>query len=46
MADEMKSNQKSYHKRATGVALATVKKHSKEHDLKLYGSCFWYAGIS
>lgn len=41
MADDAKSNQKSYHKKATGAALATVKKHTKEHDLKLYGSCFW-----
>jgi hypothetical protein len=32
---------KSYHTKATGPALATVKKHSKEHTLKLYGSCFW-----
>ncbi|KAL8654787.1 MAG: hypothetical protein Q9210_001279 [Variospora velana] len=40
MADDAKSNQKSYHKKATGAALATVKKHTKEHDLKLYGSCF------
>ena len=32
---------KTYHKKATGAALNTVKKHSKDHDLKLYGSCFW-----
>ncbi|KAK5009025.1 hypothetical protein LTR39_005029, partial [Cryomyces antarcticus] len=31
---------KTYHKKATGNALNTVKKHSKEHELKLYGSCF------
>ncbi|KAE9981170.1 hypothetical protein EG328_011846 [Venturia inaequalis] len=31
---------KSYHTKATGAALATVKKHSKEHSLKLYGGCF------
>ncbi|KAF2496412.1 hypothetical protein BU16DRAFT_376936 [Lophium mytilinum] len=31
---------KTYHKKATGRALATVKAHSKEEDLKLYGSCF------
>lgn len=36
------SQQKTYHKKATGLALATVKKHSKESDLKLFGSCFWY----
>ena len=32
---------KTYHKKATGNALVTVKNHSKEEDLKLYGSCFW-----
>jgi len=31
---------KSYHTKATGIALATVKKHSKDNILKLYGSCF------
>ncbi|KAF2088943.1 hypothetical protein K490DRAFT_38222 [Saccharata proteae CBS 121410] len=31
---------KSYHTKATGHALTTVKKHSKEHELKLFGSCF------
>ncbi|KAF2813531.1 uncharacterized protein BDZ99DRAFT_381251 [Mytilinidion resinicola] len=31
---------KTYHKKATGKAYATVKAHSKEEDLKLYGSCF------
>jgi len=30
----------TYHKKATGTALTTVKNHSKEEDLKLYGSCF------
>jgi len=34
------SKQKTYHKKATGTALGTVKRHSKEHDLKLFGSCF------
>ncbi|KAL9588872.1 MAG: hypothetical protein Q9203_002332 [Teloschistes exilis] len=37
---ETNPNQKAYHKKATGAALSTVKKHSKEHELKLYGSCF------
>ncbi|KAL8725940.1 MAG: hypothetical protein Q9181_006228 [Wetmoreana brouardii] len=37
---EQKKSEKTYHKKATGAALATVKKHAKEHDLKLYGSCF------
>lgn len=41
MADDGKTNQKTYHKKATGAALATAKKHSREHGLKLYGSCFW-----
>jgi len=40
MADQQSSGQKSYHKKATGVALKTVKKHTKDHELKLYGSCF------
>ncbi|MCJ1243749.1 hypothetical protein MMC30_000946 [Trapelia coarctata] len=37
---EMKKLQKTYHKKATGTALSTVKRHSKEHEFKLYGSCF------
>ena len=41
MSDNANPNQKTYHKKATGVALNTVKKHSKDHELKLYGSCFW-----
>lgn len=32
---------KEYHKVATGVALETVKKRSGEHELKLFGACFW-----
>lgn len=36
------SSKKTYHKKATGNALTTVRNHSKEEDLKLYGSCFWY----
>jgi hypothetical protein len=35
------SAQKSYHTQATGAAAETVANHSKESDLKLYGSCFW-----
>ena len=35
-------SKKTYHKKATGNALTTVKNHAKEEDLKLYGSCFWY----
>lgn len=35
------ASKKTYHKKATGNALTTVKSHSKEDDLKLYGSCFW-----
>jgi len=37
---EKQKEKKSYHTKATGAALATVKKHSKEDTLKLYGSCF------
>lgn len=37
---DKKKTQKTYHKKATGNASNTVKKHSKEEDLKLYGSCF------
>lgn len=33
---------KTYHKKATGKALETVEKHSQDHELKLFGSCFWY----
>ncbi|KZF26392.1 hypothetical protein L228DRAFT_264793 [Xylona heveae TC161] len=40
MADKKDSEQKTYHKKATGDALNTVKKRSKEHDLKLFGGCF------
>ena len=40
--EETKKEKKSYHTKATGPALATVKKRSKDHTLKLYGSCFWY----
>ncbi|EEH08085.1 conserved hypothetical protein [Histoplasma capsulatum G186AR] len=32
--------QKTYHKKASGSAAVTVKKHAKEADLKLFGSCF------
>jgi glutathione S-transferase len=33
---------KTYHKKATGNALTTVKNHAQEDELKLYGSAFWY----
>ncbi|OAL50459.1 hypothetical protein IQ07DRAFT_426807 [Pyrenochaeta sp. DS3sAY3a] len=33
-------SKKTYHKKVTGNALVTVKNHSKDDDLKLYGSCF------
>jgi hypothetical protein len=42
MSDDSKPGQKTYHKKATGAALSTIKKHSKDHDLKLFASCFWY----
>jgi hypothetical protein len=32
--------QKSYHKKTTGLAAATAKRHAKDHELKLFGSCF------
>ena len=41
MSNKSQSEQKTYHKKATGAALATVKKHAKDHELKLIGSCFW-----
>ncbi|EEQ85623.1 hypothetical protein RJZ56_005338 [Blastomyces dermatitidis] len=34
------AQQKSYHKKASGPAAVTVKKHARESDLKLFGSCF------
>ncbi|KAF2003307.1 hypothetical protein P154DRAFT_429039 [Amniculicola lignicola CBS 123094] len=34
------TTKKTYHKKATGNALVTVKNHSKDDELKLYGSCF------
>lgn len=34
-------SKKTYHKKATGNALTTVKNHSKDDELKLYGSAFW-----
>ncbi|EEH20990.2 hypothetical protein PABG_03221 [Paracoccidioides brasiliensis Pb03] len=34
------AHQKTYHKKASGLAATTVKKHAKEADLKLFGSCF------
>ncbi|OAQ91558.1 glutathione transferase [Purpureocillium lilacinum] len=37
---EVKKIQKQVPRKATGAALATTKKHSKESDLKLYAACF------
>ncbi|KAI9684626.1 MAG: hypothetical protein M1820_010875 [Bogoriella megaspora] len=34
------NGKKTYHKKASGKALETVKKHSKDTDLTLFGSCF------
>lgn len=42
MANVSASGQKTYHTKATGAASATVKRRTKDHDLKLFGSCFWY----
>ena len=33
--------QKPVPRKATGSALATVKKHSKDSGMKLYAACFW-----
>lgn len=32
--------QKTYHKKASGEALQTAMRHSKENSLKIFGSCF------
>ncbi|KAH8591575.1 hypothetical protein B0O99DRAFT_631793 [Bisporella sp. PMI_857] len=37
---EQKKTQKTYHKKASGNALATVKKHSKEVEFKFFANCF------
>ncbi|KAH8735468.1 hypothetical protein BGZ61DRAFT_583443 [Ilyonectria robusta] len=37
---ETRKAQKPVVRKATGAALATVKKHTKESDLKLYSACF------
>ncbi|KAI1398764.1 hypothetical protein F4819DRAFT_467450 [Hypoxylon fuscum] len=37
---EAKKVQKPLPKRMSGTALATAKRHAKEHDLKLYAACF------
>ena len=38
---EIKKEKKTYHREASGVALETVNAHAEDHELKLYGSCFW-----
>lgn len=40
---EAKKVTKPLQKRTSGAALATTRKHAKEHELKLYAACFWYA---
>ncbi|KKK25092.1 hypothetical protein ARAM_004566 [Aspergillus rambellii] len=40
MSAQPPSVPKTYHTKATGSAAETVANHSKESDLKLYGSCF------
>lgn len=37
------AKKKTYHKKATGPALETAEKHSGENEMKLFGSCFWWA---
>lgn len=34
-------NKKTYNKKATGEALKTAEAHAEDHELKLFGSCFW-----
>ncbi|KAJ6108325.1 hypothetical protein N7523_009648 [Penicillium sp. IBT 18751x] len=38
--DDNTHTQKSYHTKASGLAAATVTRHSVESNLKLFGSCF------
>ncbi|RJE22900.1 Glutathione transferase [Aspergillus sclerotialis] len=38
--NQSQCQQKSYHKQPTGLAATTAANHSREMDLKLYGSCF------
>lgn len=40
-ANGASKEKKSYHKKATGSALKTAEAHADEHELKLFGSCFW-----
>ncbi|KND90357.1 hypothetical protein TOPH_04881 [Tolypocladium ophioglossoides CBS 100239] len=42
---EAKKAQKLPLRRASGAALATARKHSKDSDLKLYAACFWYPAL-
>ncbi|KAI5463028.1 hypothetical protein BGZ63DRAFT_380323 [Mariannaea sp. PMI_226] len=37
---EKEAKKKPFVRKATGVALATAKKHNKENDLKLHAACF------
>lgn len=36
---------KTYPKKATGKALQTAERHSQDHELKLFGSSFWYVVV-
>lgn len=47
MADQQQKQTQPtiYHNMATGQAQLTVKKRSKECDLKLYGNCSWQVDI-
>lgn len=38
---EARRAQKPFHRKSSGQAMQTVKKHNKDHDLKLYAACFW-----
>ncbi|KAH7026539.1 uncharacterized protein B0I36DRAFT_247925 [Microdochium trichocladiopsis] len=37
---EARKAQKPFQRRPSGQAVQTIKKHNKEHDLKLYAACF------
>lgn len=39
---DSKKTTKPAQRKASGSALATARKHAKDHELKLYGACFWY----
>ena len=38
-------NQKPINKKASGAAMATIKKHNKDSEIKLLAACFWYVNL-